>query len=308
MKRSNETERRLTGLWKRQEAVTKRLADAQEKLANARQVKSDFVSSARSGMASQATVLNAGNSASAIATSLGVQVVKVKEFASMLKQLRDMGYGRNIVAQVAGAGVEGGWQAAQALIAADPTQVKTIRQSFQTIQDVAGNTAQKLGAEMYDSGIRAAQGLVKGLRDRRNEVEATIRHIAESMQRSLMHALGLKVPQRQGRDGSDGHDGKGGKGGHGGDGHGGHGGQGGRGQGVAHHAYVDRAGMSGQAARHQRRLLQGDTRDLTPSALQGGQRAGASVSFTFVTHNPQAEPQSRTVNKALARVASLSLV
>ena len=288
MKELRDRERRMSALWKRQEAVQARLAAAQEKLSNVREAKSSFVESAKSGMASQATVLNAGNSASAIAHSLTVQVDKVKRFAKMLTQLRKMGYPDSIVRQIAEAGVEGGYSAAESLLAASKSDQRTISSAFTTIQSVAGDTSKQLGSQMYDSGIKAAQGLVKGLKDRQKDVERTIMAMAMAMQKALKKALGIHSPSR------------------------------------AFYAITRWApkGMVKALSDGQREVADASARlgmasiggakwggrRVTPDQLNGGLRAGSSVTFIFHTHNPQPEPQSRTTNRALAKVASLSLV
>jgi TP901 family phage tail tape measure protein len=288
MKELRDREKRMSELWRRQASVQERLAKAQETLASAREAKSSFIENATAGMSSQATVLNAGNSAGAIANSLTVQVDKVKKFAGMLGTLRKMGYPTSIIRQVAEAGVEGGYQAAESLIAASKADQATISSAFTTINSVARDSSKELGAQMYDSGIRAAQGLVKGLKDRRKEVEDTIRQMAMGMAKALRAALGIHSPSRVFFK-------------------------------IAQWAPAGmvkalQAGEKDVAAASYRLGnasavgAMASTRGLTTAKLNGGLRAGSSVSFTFVTHNPQAEPQSRTTNKALAKVGSLGLV
>ncbi len=260
LKKSNAIQERLTNAFQRGERIQKRLADAQEKLTSRRQVRSDFISTTQQGMAQQATVLNAGNSASAIRQSLAVQVAKVKRFARMLRQLRKMGYARGILVQVAQAGVEGGYAAAEALVSASKEDRRAISESFNEIQRVAKVQAKALGGQLYDASVQAAQGLVDGLKKRKRQVRQTLLDIAMAYSDALKAALGLK---------GDG----GGKG----------------------------AGMGGVG-----RMT--STAGVTTESLLGGAKAGSAVSFTFVTHNPQAEPQSRTVNRSLATVGALGLV
>ena len=262
LKKSNAIQERMTAVFARSERIQKRLADAQEKLSNARQTRSNFISTTYQGMAQQATVLNAGNTASAIRHSLAVQVAKVKKFARMLRQLRKMGYGRAIVAQVAQAGVEGGYAAAEALVNASAEDRRAITESFREIQTVARVQAQALGGQLYDASVSAAQGLVDGLKKKKAQVRQTLLDIAEAYADAIRAAVGLKPG--------------GGKGG----------------------------GNSAAKAF----TSMGSSAGLTTAEVLGGSRAGAAVTFNFVTHNPQAEPQSRTTNRALATAGALSLV
>lgn len=287
LRRSNQTERHLEKVWARQADVVAKLTRAQENLDARRQQKSDFISSTTEGMTSQATVLNAGNSAGAIRNSLTAQVAKVKKFAGMLKKLKSLGFSNAVISQVAGAGVEGGYAAAEALVAASRADVGSINASFSAISSAASSTAQQLGASMYDSGIQAAQGLVNGLKARKKDVEATITAIAMAMQKALRKALGIHSPSRVMAGEAD----------HTVDGY----------VNQVHRRMKD-AWKAGEGLGLATIGGVGAGKGPSVAALQGGQRAGSSISFTFITHNPQAEPQSRTTNRALARVASLSLV
>lgn len=283
--KSNRVEAKLVTKQAKVTALTKSIAKWEEVAANRREAKASFVETTRSGMASQATVLNAGNTAAQIGASLGVQVQKVKDFAGMLTQMKAMGYSSGIISQVAEAGVEGGFQAAKALVAAGSAQVSSMNADFATIQSTASSTATKLGAELHDAGIKAADGVIAGLKSRRKAVQAEMIAMAMAMQKALKKALGIRSPARKmvapGARTVDGYT-----------------------LGIRKQTKK----TVGRAAAYMASSTIAGSTVPSSAALSGGQRYGMATSFTFVTHNPKDEPVSRTTNKALAKVASLGLV
>jgi hypothetical protein len=179
---------------------------------------------------------------------------------------------------------------------ASTADVSSINSSFKDITDTASTTAKALGGEMYNSGIKAAQGLVDGLLKKQGVLEKAMKALAKAMTKAMKKELGIHSPSRVFAE----------LGGH-------------TGQGLVNGLLDTRADVMrasqvlAQAAipvmpSAPRRAYDTGQDQVTPAALQGGTRAGASVTFQFVTHNPQAEPESVTTNKALNRVAALGLV
>lgn len=282
----------------RETAITRRLAAAEAAKGALVDEKRGFVDAMRQGISGQANVLNAGDNAATIRSSLEAQVGKAREFAANLKRLAGMGYPRSLIAQVAGAGIEGGAAVAKALASASGSDAAGIRQAFNQINSLAASQSQALGNMLYDPGIRAADGLIAGLKKRRKDVEATLVQIAKGMSTALKRALGIRSPSRV----------------------------------MAALAGFIPAGIAkgirdrskvalkaaGAMARGVTVATQGGfqgpgvppfgPRGPASPAATGGFGGGGDVHFHFNTHNPKAEPQSRTTNKALDRVASLGLV
>lgn len=288
---------RLAAKWERMERLTERLTDAQTRLSGLRGQRGAFVGTVREGVSAQANVLNAGRDAGTIAGSLAVQAQKARQFARVIQRLRRMGYSKGVVMQVASAGIEGGLEVAKALAQADTGTMKSINQDFAAINGVAKDMSRQLGDQMFGAGIRAAEGIVKGLRRRRNAVEEAIVNIAKAMQKALKAALGIRSPSRV----------------------------------MARLADYTVDGFTGNLDKGRKRVsaaarqigvaaTTGTLRGLgTGAGLPGLPGAvspasvgmggpGKNVQFVFKTYNPVGEPQSRTTNKALDRVATLGLV
>lgn len=179
----------LAGLYRDRAAMLAQLEAAQATLDARRAVRDDFVSNTRQGMAQQATVLNAGNDAGTIKSSLMAQVAKVREFAGLLQQLRDMGYSNAILTQVASAGVEGGMQAARALASASASDQSGIQSAFDEIGAIAGTSANSLGSQLYDAGINAAQAVVDGLTQRSAQINDQITVIGRNLSEQIKTSM-----------------------------------------------------------------------------------------------------------------------
>lgn len=289
LEKSEKAQNKLEKLYAKRERIEKKLADAQTKLADLTQAKADFVSGVESGMSTGATVIGAGSTAAGIASSLSSQVAKVKKFAEMLGQLRSMGYSDDIVKEVASAGVDGGYQAAKALVAANASQVASMNADYATIKSTATSTAASLGGELYDAGIAAAQGLVQGLKDNRDAVEAEILAIAKAMVKSIKKALGIASPSKVFRS-LGAFTGKG------------------LVAGLHGQEKAVTAASMGLGAASLAGATYASTKGLSAGSFSGGGSTGNAVTFQFTTHNPQAEPQSRTTNDALTRAAVLGVL
>lgn len=278
---------RLEKVQKRRDVIAAKLNAAVSKRDALVAARADFKSNVTEGIKSQANVLNAGNSASEIAANLGTQAAKAQEFAKVIQDMRKAGYSSAVIQQVAGAGIEGGLEVGKALVAGSKGDVSAINASFKSITDTAGQQGELLAKQFYDAGIKSANGVVKGLQSQKNEIEKTLTVIAKGMVKALRKALGIKSPSKVMR---------------------------------AEMKYVGAGIVGGLADQHKAVSRSGGA---LAGALLGGYRMGntkvatssvmggtgqSAVVMNFHTYNPVAEPQSRTTNNALARVAALNLV
>lgn len=180
--------------------VQDRLNKAMARLGNVRQQRADFMSNIVGGMTSQASITNAGNSAGVIATNLATQATKVKEFANMLRKLKRRGWADQIIRDIAAAGVEGGYDTAKALLSASASEEKSINASYRSIYKTAHDSAKTMGDAMFGAGIRAAAGIVAGLRRRRREIQAELNALEHhnAHQRAASHDGGGRAHRAAG--------------------------------------------------------------------------------------------------------------
>lgn len=286
-KRLEKVTGRVQRLLKRSKDLAKKYEDAVQAHADKVQEKADFRGSAFSGMNSQANVMNSGNTAGAIAASLQAQVAKVQKFAVDLAALAAKGLSKDAIAQVAAAGVDGGSEVASALAAATDAEVASINASFAAIGSTANTTADTLAAQLFDAGIATAQGVVDGLKARQDKIKGTLRTIAQSMMDEVRAIVSQAIKDEKAAQAAA------------------------AAQAKAAEKAADAAqggaqgGGGGNGPAKPGKPPKGPKGG--PAATGGGAGNGRVVNFSFTTHNPKDEPQSRTTNKALDRAASLGL-
>lgn len=319
--------RDLKALYAERSALESQLQSAQDELARRQEEKASFVSDATAGITSQATVVGIGSTASTIKDQLAKRLANVKEFAGLLGTLKGQGWPTAIIREIAAAGVENGLQAARALAGASAEDRAAITGSYQEIQAIGQQTAAALGSSMFDAGIASQQGLVDGLKAKDQAVNAQIAAIGEQIKKDLKRDLkkagkaatdGLAEGFQEGEKSTV---------------------EAARNMAIAVRKAVEKELQIHSPSRVFRRIgrfagiglgmglkdMEGDVANAglglarsavphldagsvfgaTPSlpAMQGG----GGVSFTFVTHNPVAEPNSVTQNKALQKAAILGL-
>ena len=190
----------LRGLAAKRDAVASRLKTAQQKLKDLQKQWSDEVKNVADGIMSGFSIVTeapqAGFALSAqdVVNKMRDQMAKAVEFAAELQNLKKKGLSADLIAQLAAAGVDQGGATAAALQNASAAQIKQINTLNTTTKSAATSAGKAVADSMYGAGIRAAQGLVKGLQSQEKQIEHQMLKIAESMKRAIKHALGIKSP------------------------------------------------------------------------------------------------------------------
>lgn len=189
----------LVALANKQSSVAGRLKSAQKALADLQKNRSELVNSVRdsilqSGNITSGVDAGVGTTADQIFTTLRNKVDAARKFAKDLDTLRKKGVSKDLVAQIAQAGVDSGGATAAALATASGQQIKQINQQQAALQAAAQHAGTAAGDAMYASGIHAAEGLVRGLQKQEKAIEAQMLRIARAMSRAIKRALGIHSP------------------------------------------------------------------------------------------------------------------
>lgn len=183
---------------KAQDALRGRLADARKAYEDLKKAAADYAKSIASGFKSYASLgnLNSAFTADGMAQQLQDRLAKMKRFAALMATLVKNGLNKDMVAELAAGGVEGGLAYAEALAAGGPAAIKEMN----GLQTEINKTANTLGAtasnDMYQAGINAAEGLVKGLEAKAKKLEKAAKRLAKAMVEAIKKALGIKSPSR----------------------------------------------------------------------------------------------------------------
>jgi len=189
----------LERLVARRDAVVKKLAAAQKKLDDLVKARSKAAADIRGGILDEANITTGHadvNSVSAITVGLQQAVKKTREFEDNIAKLEKAGLRSDLLQQIADAGVEAGGATASALAKATPAELARINQLQGQLAASATATGNTVGDALYGAGIRAAQGLVAGLKAQESAIEAAMRRIAESMLSVVKKVHKTRSPSR----------------------------------------------------------------------------------------------------------------
>ncbi|MFI1165658.1 phage tail tape measure protein [Streptomyces sp. NPDC020801] len=186
----------------KRDSVAARIKTAQKALAAVQKQWSDEVKSVSQGVmqgfsiVTQAPQEGFALSAQDVVNHMQDQMQKAVQFAAQLRALQKKGLSSDLVAQIAAAGVDQGGATAAALAGASKGQIQQINALQKTTKSAADSAGRAVADSMYGSGLRAAQGLVKGLQSQEKAIEKQMMKIATSMQKAIKHALGIHSPSR----------------------------------------------------------------------------------------------------------------
>lgn len=186
----------MTKLLGTYESLSKKVEDAQKKLADLKTAKADYAASIAQKIVDAANVTNMEGGFSGIVTSLKMQVEQAKHFADVLGKLKTLGLNQEMFDQLAQAGPEAGMAAAEALANAGKAGVDQVNKLEKELQAAAGKVGKTASEVMYDNGIHMAEGLVKGLEKQASAIENQMLKIAKSMTDAIKKALGIHSPSR----------------------------------------------------------------------------------------------------------------
>ncbi|MYV64434.1 hypothetical protein GT043_00315 [Streptomyces sp. SID2131] len=200
LKRINVGTAQLLTLANREAVVAARLKAANKSLQDQIKARATLAADVRKGILDAANITQntdaGGTTATSIWANLNVQVAKAKAFAAQLATLRKKSVRSDLIAQIAQAGAEQGGAAAAALASASSGQIAQINASQAQLVAAAGTAGTVAGEAMYGAGIQAAQGLIKGLQKEQRAIERQMLTIAQSMQKAIKRALGIRSPSR----------------------------------------------------------------------------------------------------------------
>ncbi|NUS27533.1 MAG: hypothetical protein HOV92_25345 [Streptomyces sp.] len=190
----------LEKLVSRRDAVVKRLAAAQKKLDDLLKARSKAAAGITEGILQDANITTGHsdvNSVSAITVGLQQSLKATKAFQDNIAKLKKAGLRSDLLQQIADAGVDAGGATAAALAKATPAELKKINDLQGQLAKSATATGNTVGDALYGAGIRAAEGLVAGLKSQEKAIEKQMRKIAEDMLKTVKKAHKTKSPSRE---------------------------------------------------------------------------------------------------------------
>lgn len=187
---------RLNKLSAQRLVVAKKLAAANAQLVAVQKQYSDMKTSVSSSVSGLFDVTQGNGTISGTLASAQNALTKAKQFQANIKALIAKGFSKTEVAKLAAAGPDASATQVNGLLGATSAQVKqfnTLTSQLATTADSVGTT---VAGSLYNAGINAAKGLVKGLSSQQKAIDAQMNRIALAMAKVIKSALGIHSPSK----------------------------------------------------------------------------------------------------------------
>jgi len=125
-------------------------------------------------------------------------VTRSKEFASQLKQLRELGLDKNLYKQIVDAGLEAGSATAAEIIKGGTGTVSELNNLFLELERVGEAIAEDTALVMFNNGVEVAGGLVAGLMSQEQALVNAATALADAFTSTFNSMItNLKVPSQE---------------------------------------------------------------------------------------------------------------
>jgi hypothetical protein len=192
-----------SALLKMIESDTKKLLSAakkrdavEKKIAEAKKFATDTANEARA-TGSLATIVQPDHfSPKYVKGQMQASLKQIKDFTANVKKLQKKGLNKDLLKQILEMGPEEGAAFAKSLAGADKATIKQYNSLNKQISAESSKLG-KYGADLlYDSGKKAGDGFLTGLKAQQKDIEKLMLDIAKGMQKAIKKALGIKSPSR----------------------------------------------------------------------------------------------------------------
>jgi hypothetical protein len=185
----NRETKELLGLASKRDSISKKIADANK-------FATDTAGKARAGGGLASIVQQDAYSPKYVKGEMQASLKQIKAFTANVQKLQKKGLNKDLLRQILEMGPEQGSAFAASLANADKATIKQYNSLNSQINAESGKLG-KVGADLlYDSGKKAGQGFLTGLKAQQKDIEALMLSIAKGMQKSIKKALGIKSPSR----------------------------------------------------------------------------------------------------------------
>lgn len=125
---------------------------------------------------------------------------RAQVFAARIAKLRKMGLDKELLKQLAEAGPEQAGAQVAALSNATRGQINAVNDSQAKLAAAGRKAGVQVAEEFYRTGIEAAKGIVKGIKDKEKDLIAIARRMGKSMVAAVKESLKISSPSRVMRD------------------------------------------------------------------------------------------------------------
>jgi len=186
---------RLINLTKKYEDVSKALEDATQALDEAKQKRDE---AERSYAEKYAATPDVGPETTVedYKKNLQDRITATASYAQTLQKLRELGLDDTTYKKLLEQGLEGKAFAEQLLAGGKPA-IDGLNAMDTQLQTLAGNMAKTAASNLYQAGVNAAEGLVKGLKARKTSLKHAMEDLADSIVDAIKRKLKIKSPSEE---------------------------------------------------------------------------------------------------------------
>lgn len=191
-KKLNDEKTAIGKLSDQYDKLTEKIKTAKDTYANAVKTRDDYKNSITDQYGDVAT---AGDETSVaqFKEDLKKQIEETKKYANTLQRLRALGLNDEMYKDLLAKGITG-LPFADQLLAGGKASVDEVNKLGKDLDTVAGALGKNASTALYQAGVDAAAGLVKGLEGQQKKLEAMMDKLAATMVSSIKKKLGIKSP------------------------------------------------------------------------------------------------------------------
>jgi TP901 family phage tail tape measure protein len=194
------TSRKLESLEKRRISTQAKLTAAQKKLNDQIKARADLATKIRDAIASSADITTLDEdkqtSVASIRKGLTERLAAVAQFQNNLRNLAARGMDKQTIADLASQGVERAGALVGTLVKGTDADIKEISALQASIRSFATQAGTDIAGDLYNAGIKAGQGLVKGLQSQMAAITKQMTAIANALVSAIKKELGIRSPSR----------------------------------------------------------------------------------------------------------------
>lgn len=194
-KRLDDERNALGKLANRYGTVAAKIKDALDKLKDAKKTRDDYNQSVRDQYSNLPEVTSNTKLVTYI-EGLKKQIEDTQTFATAIQKLRTLGLNDTMYKDLLSKGISA-LPFVQDILANGKSGVDEINKLDSQLQKVAGTLGMTASTQLYQAGVNAAAGLVKGLANQQAAIEKQMDKIAAAMVKSIKKKLGIKSPSQE---------------------------------------------------------------------------------------------------------------
>lgn len=187
--------KRLQQLAVSQDKLNKKLEDAKKAYDDAKKTRDDYNQSLRDQYGAQEKV-SKDTHLTDYTKNLEQQIVDVRNFTIAIQELRRRGLNDEMYKDLLAAGPEAAMGFVQEVLAGGKPAVDQLNTLGKSLDTAAGDLGNSASASLYQAGVNAAAGIVKGLEQQSTNIEKQMDKIAGYMVNAIKNKLGIKSPSQ----------------------------------------------------------------------------------------------------------------